>query len=110
MVARPIMDAAITRAANALGLEPAAFPASRAEPWDPAVRFAEGEKNFTDVMTFRVRLLPVRAFLGSGIPIFVFARCGAGPPSERSRRWITLVGVSDSSSSHPDQNAHLRPP
>src|SRR5579871_2521537 len=35
-----IMDAAITRAAQSLNLEPAAFPAIRAEPWDPTARQA----------------------------------------------------------------------
>lgn len=97
-----IMDAAITRAANALGLEPAAFPAIRAEPWDPAVRFAEGEKNFADVMTFGGPTPPGTAYLGSGILNFVFGEMWRRPGlDERSRRWITLVGVSDSSSGTP---------
>ncbi len=98
-----IMDAAITRAANALSLAPANFPAIRAEPWDPAVRFAEGEKNFTDVMTFPGPRAPgPTAYLGPGILNFVFGEMWRRPGlDERSRRWLTLVGVSDSSSETP---------
>lgn len=98
-----IMDAAITRAAEALGLPPAPFPAIRAEPWDPNVRFAEGEKNFTDVMTFPGPKAPgPTAYLGNGILNFVFGEMWRRPGlDERSRRWLTLVGVSDSSSEIP---------
>jgi 4-carboxymuconolactone decarboxylase len=97
-----IMDAAITRAANALGLTPSSFAAIRAEPWDPAVRVAEGERNFTDVMTFSGPKPPGTAYLGAGILNFVFGEMWRRPSlNERSRRWITLVGVSDSSSDVP---------
>jgi 4-carboxymuconolactone decarboxylase len=102
-----IMDAAITRAANSLGLKAAAFPAIRAQPWDPSVRFAEGEKNFTDVMTFGGPTAPGTAYLGAGILNFVFGEMWRRPGlDERSRRWITLVGVSDSSSATPI-NTHI---
>jgi len=97
-----IMDAAVTRAASALGLKAVSFPAIRAEPWDPAVRFAQGEKNFSDVMTFGGPQPPGTAYLGAGILNFVFGEMWRRPGlDERSRRWITLVGVSDSSSDVP---------
>ncbi len=98
-----VMDAAITRAANALGLDPAPFPPIRAEAWDPDVRFAEGEKNFHDVMTFPGPKAPgPTAYLGGGILNFVFGEMWRRPGlDERARRWLTLVGVSDSSSEIP---------
>jgi 4-carboxymuconolactone decarboxylase len=77
--------------------------AIRAEPWDPDVRFAEGEKNFADVMTFAGPKAPgPTAYLGNGILNFVFGEMWRRPGlDERSRRWLTLVGVSDSSSDIP---------
>jgi 4-carboxymuconolactone decarboxylase len=98
-----LVDAAITRVAHELGLKAAPFPAIRAEPWDPDVRFAEGEKNFADVMTFGGPKAPgPTAYLGNGILNFVFGEMWRRPGlDERSRRWLTLVGVSDSSSEIP---------
>jgi 4-carboxymuconolactone decarboxylase len=97
-----IMDAAITRAAQALGLEPASFPAIRGEPWDPGARMAVGEKNFADVMTFGGPKPPGTPYTGGGILNFVFGEMWRRPGlDERARRWLTLVGVSDSSSETP---------
>lgn len=98
-----IMDRAITNAANALGLAPAEFPPIRAEAWDPEERFITGEKNFADVMTFPGPKRPgPTAYLGGGILNFVFGEMWRRPGlDERSRRWLTLVGVSDSSSETP---------
>jgi 4-carboxymuconolactone decarboxylase len=96
------IDAAITRAAKELGLPAASFPPIRAEPWDPDARAAEGEKNFTDVMTFGGPKAPTTAYLGGGILNFVFGEMWRRPGlDERSRRWLTLVGVSNSSSEVP---------
>jgi 4-carboxymuconolactone decarboxylase len=94
-------DQAITRVATELGLAPAAFPPIRAEPWDPAVRHAEGAANFTTVMTFGGPP-PVVAYFDTGINNFVFGEMWMRPGlDQRSRRWITMVGVSESSSDVP---------
>lgn len=98
-----ILDAAVTRAAQALGLDPAPFPAIRAEAWDPATRMSVGEKNFADVMTFGGPKPPGNsAYSGGGILNFVFGEMWRRPGlDERARRWLTLVGVADSSSERP---------
>lgn len=96
-------DASITRVANALGLAPAPFPPIRAEPWDPEVRLAEGAANFTSVMTFSgPPPAATAAYFNGGINNFVFGEMWRRPGlDERSRRWITMVGVSESSSDVP---------
>lgn len=98
-----VVDSAITRVADELGLKRAPFPAIRAEPWDADARFAEGEKNFAEVMTFPGPKAPgPTAYLGAGILNFVFGEMWRRPGlDERARRWLTLVGVSDSSSEIP---------
>jgi 4-carboxymuconolactone decarboxylase len=98
-----ILDAAVTRAAQSLGLEPVTSPAIRAEPWDPEARMAIGEKNFTDVMTFGGPKPPGHsAYAGGGILNFVFGEMWRRPGlDERARRWLTMVGVADSSSEIP---------
>lgn len=95
------LDAAITRAAEALGLEPVAFPPIRGEPWDADVRRAEGHANFNTVMTFPSADMRT-AYLDGGIANFVFGEMWMRPGlDQRARRWITLVGVADSSSNIP---------
>jgi 4-carboxymuconolactone decarboxylase len=98
-----IMDAAVTRVARALQLAPVPFPAIRAEPWDPTARMLAGEKNFADVMTFGGPKPPGHsAYAGAGILNFVFGEMWRRPGlDERSRRWLTMVGVADSSSEIP---------
>lgn len=98
-----VMDAAITRAAKALGLEGEPFKPIRGEAWDPAERQITGAKNFTDVMTFPGPQHPNNfAYLGGGILNFVFGEMWRRPGlDERARRWITLVGVAESSSDTP---------
>jgi len=97
-----ILDAAVTRAARALRLESAPFPAIRGEPWDPAARTAVGQKNFADVMTVEGPKTPGTAYTEGGILDFVFGEMWRRPGlDERARRWLTLVGVSDSSSDIP---------
>lgn len=94
-------DAAITRVADGLGLAPAEFAPIRAAPWDPAVRLVEGAANFKSVMTFGGPP-PKVAYFDTGINNFVFGEMWMRPGlDERSRRWITMVGVSDSSSDVP---------
>ncbi len=95
-----LLDAAVTRAQQALGLPPATCPPIRAGEWDPELRTAEGMAEFTKVMTFPGG--PSASPFLEAINNFVFGemwcRRGLG---ERSRRFITLVGVSESSSEIP---------
>jgi 4-carboxymuconolactone decarboxylase len=94
-------DNAITRVAEALGLDPAPIPPIRREPWDPKVRNEEGMANFLSVMTIGGPP-PVTAYFESGINNFVFGEMWMRPGlDQRSRRWITMVGVSESSSEVP---------
>jgi 4-carboxymuconolactone decarboxylase len=96
-----ILDQAITRVADALRLPLASFAPIRAEPWDPQARHSEGAANFKSVMTFGGPP-PVTAYFDGGILNFVFGEMWRRPGlDERARRWITLVGVADSSSDTP---------
>ncbi len=95
-----MIDAAVTRAQQALGLPPTECPPIRAEEWDPEVRTAEGMAEFTKVMTFPGG--PSASPFLEAINNFVFGEmwCRRGL-DERSRRFLTLVGVSESSSDVP---------
>jgi 4-carboxymuconolactone decarboxylase len=96
-----VVDEAVTRVAEAMGLPPAASPPIRAEPWDPAVRHAEGQANFNTVMVFGGPP-PQTAYIEGGILNFVFGEMWMRPGlDQRSRRWLTLVGVANSSSNIP---------
>lgn len=96
-----MIDTAVTRAAAALGLEAADFPPIRAEPWDPAVRHTEGQENFKTVMCFGGPP-PKTAYFEGGIVNFVFGEMWMRPGlDQRSRRWLTLVGVCDSAAAIP---------
>jgi len=92
------LDAAVTRVQEELGLPPAKVDPIRAEPWDPQTRMEQGAAEFDKVMTFGGPA-PGNGFpyLQDGILNFVFGEmwCRRGL-DERSRRWITLVGVADS--------------
>jgi 4-carboxymuconolactone decarboxylase len=95
------IDAAVTRVANELGLPTADYPAIRAEPWDPAQRIKEGTANFTSVMIFPPPP-PIAPYFEGGILNFVFGEMWLRPGlDERARRWVTLVGVANSSSTIP---------
>lgn len=94
------LDRAVSRAAQALGLPPAASPPIRAEAWDPAERIATGEAEFVKVMTFPGGP-PASPYL-EAISNFVFGEMWHRPGlDQRSRRWITLVGVCESSTEIP---------
>jgi 4-carboxymuconolactone decarboxylase len=96
-----VFDAAISRAADALGLPPAPYAPIRGEPWDPERRHADGSAGFQAVMVFGGPP-PVTAFFEAGILNFVFAEMWTRPGlDQRARRWLTLVGVGNSSSSIP---------
>lgn len=104
-----LVDASITRVAAELKLPAASFPPIRGEPWDAHERQVTGDKNFTDVMTFPGPRPPNDIpYLGHGILNFVFGELWRRPGlDERSRRWLTLVGVADSSSDIPIKTHHF---
>ena len=96
-----VLDTAITRAADALGLPPAELAPIRAEPWDPEVRHAEGAASFQQNMLFGGPP-PKTAYFEGGILNFVFGEMWNRPGlDQRARRWLTLVGVGNSSASTP---------
>jgi 4-carboxymuconolactone decarboxylase len=95
-------DAAITRVAEELKLPPAPIPSIRADPWDPAVRISEGTENFTTIMTSPPGPPMGAAYFDAGILNFVFGEMWMRPGlDQRARRWITLVGVANSSTHIP---------
>jgi 4-carboxymuconolactone decarboxylase len=99
-----LFDAAVTRVADELGLPPAPFRTVRPEPWDQQARDAEGGANFARIMCSPEPPPRTAYFLG-GIRGFVFAEMWTRPGlDQRARRWITLVGVADSSSEIPIQS------
>ena len=97
------LDAAITRVQDALGLEPVRLDPIRGAAWDEQTRMEQGAAEFVKVMTFGGPQ-PGNGFpyLQDGILKFVFGEmwCRRGL-DERSRRWITLVGVADSRADTP---------
>src|SRR5579863_1430298 len=100
------LDAAIKRVAAALGLELPAFVPLRSQPWDPAQRLADGAWGFDHVMTYPGPP-PVTPYFEGGILNFVFGEMWVRPGlDQRSRRWITLVAVAESSSDVPI-NSHI---
>ena len=95
------LDAAITRVADELRLPPAPFAPIGGAPSKPEERRAEGNANFEAVMTFAAPP-PATPFFDVGILNFAFAELWMRPGlDQRSRRWITLVGVADSSATTP---------
>jgi 4-carboxymuconolactone decarboxylase len=89
------LENAITRVATALGLPAAECPPIRAEAWDPAVRSEQGGDEFVRVMTFPGGP-PATPYM-EAIRNFVFGEMWCRPGlDQRSRRWITLVGVCES--------------
>jgi 4-carboxymuconolactone decarboxylase len=94
------MDAAITRARQALGLREPEHPPIRAEAWDPVERGERGQAEFTKTMTFPGG--PSSNPFQEAINNFVFGEMWWRPAlSERDRRWITLVGVANSAAEIP---------
>jgi len=94
------IDAATTRAADTLGLPAADFPPIRAEAWDPDERTAQGMAEFTSVMTFPGG--PSASPFLEAINNFVFGEMWCRPGlDQRARRFLTLVGVAESSSDIP---------
>ena len=98
-----LLDAEISRAAADLGIAEIEPTPIRAEPWDPQVRMEQGATAFEKVMTFGgPRPGNGLPFLQDGILNFVFGEmwCRDGL-DERSRRFLTLVGVAESCADTP---------
>ena len=90
-----VLDKAISRAEQALGLPPAECPPLSADPAVLAERIATGEAEFVNVMTFGTQTPPL-PFL-EAISGHVFGEIWTRPGlDQRSRRWLTLVGVAES--------------
>jgi 4-carboxymuconolactone decarboxylase len=95
------LDSAVTRIADTLGLPHADYPPIRAQRWAPEQRMSEGSTNFKSVMVFPAPP-PITPYFEAGIINFVFGEVWSRPGlDQRSRRWLTLVGVADSSASTP---------
>ena len=96
-----VLDAAITLVATEMGLEAAELAPIRGEPWDPEERHREGAASFQHNMLFGGPP-PRTAYFEGGIVNFVFGEMWNRPGlDQRARRWLTLVGVGNSSSSTP---------
>lgn len=96
-----VLDAAISNVAAELGLTPADYAPIRAAPWDPKIRHEEGSASFKHNMLFGGPP-PQTAYFEGGILNFVFGEMWNRPGlDQRARRWLTLVGVGNSSSSTP---------
>lgn len=96
-----VLDEAITRVAENLGLQEPKRQPIRAEAWDPKQRLEEGAANFQSIMVVPPPP-PATAYFEGGILNFVFGEMWTRPGlDQRGRRWITLVGVADSSASTP---------
>lgn len=90
-----ILDKAISRAEQALGLPAPEWQPIQTGPLDDADRIATGNRSFLDVMTFP-NGEPTTPFLHA-ITEHVFAEIWTRPAlDQRSRRWLTLAGVAES--------------
>ena len=96
-----VLDRAVSQAANQLELVDEPYPPIRAEPWTAEQRHEDGKAGFQQVMRFGGPP-PQTAYFEAGIVNFVFGEMWTRPGlDERSRRWLTLVGVGFSSASVP---------
>jgi 4-carboxymuconolactone decarboxylase len=97
------LDGEISKVAADLGLPPADIAPIRAAPWDPQQRMEAGAAEFEQVMTFGgPQPGSGNPFLQDGILNFVFAEMWCRPGlDQRSRRWLTLVGVCESCADTP---------
>lgn len=96
-----VLDKAITRVATALDLPPAEILPIQPAPWEKQHRLDVGSASFNEVMVFPAPA-PVTPYFEAGIVNFVFAEMWNRPGlDQRSRRWVTLVGVAHSSSTTP---------
>ncbi len=98
-----LLDGAISSVASEMGLEDQESTPLAADDLDSAERMSKGAAEFRNVMTFDGP--PVGngfPYLQDGILNFVFAEMWCRPGlDQRSRRWLTLVGVCDSGADVP---------
>lgn len=95
------LDASISRVEKELDLAPVDISPLQGEPREPEQRIAAGRANFEAVMHFPSPP-PVTPYFEGGILNFVFGEVWNRPGlDERSRRWVTMVGVANSSSRTP---------
>ncbi|MET0293978.1 MAG: carboxymuconolactone decarboxylase family protein [Phenylobacterium sp.] len=91
-----VLDRGVSGAAQALGLADEPYPPLRPAPWDPQERIERGAHEFDAAMTFGGPP-PVTPYFEAGILNFVFGEMWHRPGlDQRSRRWVTLVGVCES--------------
>jgi 4-carboxymuconolactone decarboxylase len=96
-----VIDAAITAVVDEQGMAEPGFAPLRAAAWDPQQRLQDGAAGFKNVMTFGGPP-PVTPYFETGILNFVFGEAWEREGlDQRGRRWVTLVGVADSSSDVP---------
>ncbi len=97
------LDGAISRQATELGLPPADCPPIIGTHPSAPARMESGAAHFHDVMTFGgPQPGSGSPFLQHGILNFVFAEMWCRPGlDQRSRRWLTLVGVCESCADTP---------
>ena len=96
-----LIDGEVSKVASELGLSPADSLPLCPAPWDPQDRSARGAAEFETVMKFGGPP-PVTPYFEAGIRSFVFGEMWHREGlDQRSRRWITLVGVGMSSAVTP---------
>jgi 4-carboxymuconolactone decarboxylase len=96
-----VLDESITRVCRELNEPLAEVVPIRDSAWDPQQRIAEGSANFRTTMIFPSPQ-PTAPYFEGGILNFVFGEMWMRPGlDQRSRRWLTLVGVANSSSTIP---------
>jgi 4-carboxymuconolactone decarboxylase len=98
-----LLDAEASKVADDLGLPPVETPPICAAPRDAVERMETGAAEFVNVMTFGGPTPGSgNPFLQDGILNFVFAEMWCRPGlDQRSRRWLTLVGVCESCADTP---------
>lgn len=96
-----LLDKAVTCAASELSLADPGQPAIRPEPWDLQERYTKGSAEFVEAMKFGGPP-PQTAYFEAGILNFVFGEMWCRPGlDQKSRRWLTLVGVGNSAANTP---------
>ena len=95
------LDLAISAALETLGLDDEAYAPIRAQAWHPDQRTTEGMSEFINVMTFPGG--PSFTPYLEAINNFVFGEMWQRYDGldQRARRWVTLVGVCESSTETP---------